>query len=123
MTNEFRERRSKPRSIIDQYYSVEFSLSGAAFVYQYKIRDISPKGLCVLVKEDSDLLNHLEVGDILTLKYYTTDSSKPVEYLKTEIRHITKDHTGRFKGVCLVGLSILEDENSRREGSRHLDKA
>lgn len=114
MTNEFIERRSKPRSIIDQYYSVEFSVSGAAFVYQFKIRDISPKGICVLVKEDSDLLHHLQVGDILTLKYYTTDSSKPVEYLKTEIRHITKDDTGRFKGVYLVGLSILEDENFRR---------
>lgn len=117
MTNELIERRSKPRSIIDQYYSVEFSVSGAAFVYQFKIRDISPNGICVLVKEDSDLLHHLEVGDILTLKYYTTDSSKPVKYLKTEIRHITKDDTGRFKGVCLVGLLILEDENSWREGA------
>jgi hypothetical protein len=74
--------------------------------------DISPKGICVLVKEDSDLLNHLKVGDILDLKYYTTDSSRPIEYLKTEIRHITKDEKGRFKGLYLVGLSILEDLNS-----------
>jgi len=114
MTDDFIERRSKPRSIIDRYYSVEFSISGTTYVYQFKIWDISPKGICVLVKEDSDLLNYLKVGDILDLKYYTTDSSKPVEYLKTEIRHITKDEKGRFKGLYLVGLLILEDQDSNQ---------
>ena len=109
MTENLRERRSKPRNIIDRYYSVEFSIRGSTYTYQFKIWDISPKGICVLVREDSDLLNHLKVGDILDLKYYPTDSSKPIEYLKTKIRHITKDEKGRFKGLYLVGLSILED--------------
>ena len=108
------ERRSEPRSIIDQYYSVEFSLSGCSFVYQFKIWNISSKGICVLVKEDSDLLNHVKVGDILNLKYYTTDSSKPIEFLKTEIKHITKDEQGRFKGVCLVGLATVENQDSHQ---------
>ena len=108
------ERRSEPRSIIDQYYSVEFSLSGCSFVYQFKIWNISSKGICVLVKEDSDLLNHVKVGDILNLKYYTTDSSKPIEFLNTEIKHITKDEQGRFKGVYLVGLAILENQDSNQ---------
>ena len=106
------ERRSEPRSIIDQYYSVEFSLSGCSFVYQFKIWNISSKGICVLVKEDSDLLNHVKVGDILNLKYYPADSSQPGELLETEIKHITKDEQGRFKGVYLVGLSILENQDS-----------
>ena len=112
MVNEFKERRSEPRSIIDQYYSVEFSIRECPFTYQFKIWDISPRGICALVKEDSDLLNYLKVGDILNLKYYTTDSSKPIEFLKTEIRHITKDDTGRFKSLYLVGLSILGKEKS-----------
>jgi len=106
------ERRSEPRSIIDQYYSVEFSLRGCSFVYQFKIWNISSKGICVLVKEDSDLLNHVKVGDILNLKYYPADSSQPGELLETEIKHITKDEQGRFKGVYLVGLSILENQDS-----------
>jgi len=112
MAKTFKERRSEPRSIIDQYYSVEFSIRACPFTYQFKIWDISRKGICVLVKEDSDLLNYLKVGDILNLKYYTTDSSKPVEFLKTEIRHLTKDEKGRFKGLFLVGLSILEQDTS-----------
>jgi hypothetical protein len=107
MEDSFMERRSKPRSIIDQYHSVEFSISESAFAYQFKIWDISPKGICVLVMEDSGLLNRLKAGDILNLKYYTTNSSRPIEYLETEIRDIAKDENGRFKGLYLVGLSIL----------------
>jgi hypothetical protein len=112
MTDRFEEKRSEPRRIIDQYHSVEFSISECAFIYQFKIWDISTKGLCVLVREDSDLLNHLNVGEILELKYYSTDSLRPIEYLKTEIKHITKSDEGRFKGLYLVGLSILEDQDS-----------
>jgi len=108
MKDGFTEKRSNSEGITEKYYSVEFSLRECGFTYQFKIRDIPSKGACVLVKEGSNLLNYLEVGAVLELKYYTTNSSKPIEYLKTEIRHITKDEEGRFKGVYLVGLSILE---------------
>jgi hypothetical protein len=112
MAKKFKERRSEPRSIIDKYYSVEFSIRNCPFTYQFKIWDISRKGICVLVKEESDLLHYLSVGDILDLKYYSTDPSKAIEFLKTEIRHITKQKTGRFKGIYLVGLSIQGKEES-----------
>ena len=112
MTDHFEEKRSEPRRIIDQYHSVEFSISECAFIYQFKIWDISTKGLCVLVREDSDLLNHLNVREVMELKYYSTDALRPIEYLKTEIKHITKSDEGRFKGLYFVGLSILEDLDS-----------
>ena len=108
MTDRCEERRAEERSIIDKFYSVEFSLPDCAFVYQFKILNLSSKGLCVLVREDSDLINHIKVGDILNLKYYPTDSLKPVEFLRTQIKHITRDDRGSFKGVFLVGLAILE---------------
>ena len=114
MADTIHEKRSEPRSIIDTYYSVEFLLSDCSFVYQYKIWNISTKGVCVLVKEDSDLLNHVKVGDVLNLRYRPTDASRPIEMLRTEIRHITKDEQGRFKGVYLVGLSILESQEPNR---------
>jgi len=107
------ERRPEPASIIDQYYSVEFSVKNTAFLYQFKIWNISPEGVYVLVREDSDLLNHIKVGDILDLKYCKTASSQYAE-LKTEIRHIAKDGTGRFKGLYQIELSILEDQDSER---------
>ena len=106
------ERRSESRTELDQYYSVEFSAPGATYAYQFRIWDLSSEGICVVVKNDSDLLKHLEVGDVLNMKYYTTDSSGQTVYLKTQIKHITKDEQGRFKGHTLVGLLILERQAS-----------
>ena len=112
MPDDFVEKRSEPRDIVDKFYSVEFALKGIDFVYQFKIWNISSKGMCVLIKEDSDVLKHLKAGDIVDMKYYTSDSLAPTEHLQTEIKHITKDEEGRFRGHCLVGLSILGDKAS-----------
>ena len=76
------ERRSEDRKIINRYYTVEFLINDLKLVYQFKIWDISSKGMSLLVREDSDLLNYLKVGDRLHLRYHTADSSKPIEYLK-----------------------------------------
>ena len=114
MEDNFIERTLKPGSIIDQYYSVEFSVKDTVFLYQFKIWNISPEGVCVVGREDSDLMNHIKVGDILDLKYCKPASSQYAE-LKTEIRHIDKDGTGRFQGLYQVGLSILEDQDSEQQ--------
>lgn len=108
----FEERRSEPRNITDKYFSVEFPVKELGSLYQCKIWDLSTKGMCVLVKEDSDVLRHLRVGDTLEMKYYPTESLSPVECLRTEIRHISRDSQGRFKKHYLVGLSILEKQTA-----------
>jgi hypothetical protein len=112
MPDEFVEKRSEPRDIVDKFYSVEFALKGIDFVYQFKIWNMSSKGMCVLIKEDSDVLKHLRAGDVMDMKYYSSDALSPTERLQTEIRHITKDEEGRFKGHVLVGLSILGNKES-----------
>ena len=101
------ERRVEPRERVDQYFSVEFIVGGTETIYQFRIWDLSVQGMCVLVKRDSELLMHLKVGQIWNMKYYRDNASKPADYLSTEIRHITKDESGRFKDHYLVGLSIL----------------
>lgn len=101
------ERRSKPRERVDKYFSVEFILGGTETIYQFRIWDLSAQGMCILVKSDSDLLNHVKVGQKWNMKYYRDDASKPADYLSTEIRHITRDESGRFKNHYLVGLAVL----------------
>lgn len=104
-------RRSESRSIVDQYFSVELLISNIApIAYQFKIRNISPSGMGFLVKEDSDLLQHLKVGDVINVKYNPVESSEQPKLSKTEIKHITQDEQGRFRGHYLVGLSILTDQ-------------
>ena len=106
------ERRSEVRTLIDKYFSVEFSKKGLDSLYHFKIWNISSKGMCIVVREDSDIINHLSVGDILDMKYYPGDESSPAEYSKTEITHVTKDDHGRFKGHYLVGLSIMKSDSA-----------
>ncbi len=105
--------RSDPRELVDQYYSVEFSIQGLELVYQFKIWNLSQKGMCVLVREDSAILEHVKVGERLKMKYYPTDLLGPVEHLETEVRHITKDDEGRFKGHYMLGLLILEKTGTK----------
>jgi len=102
------ERRSEPRSLTDQYHCVEFQIYNLGSYYQFRIWDISNKGMCILVKEDSAVLNHIQVDDVIDMKYYPKEPNAPIEGMKTQIRHITKSEQGRFKGHYLVGLSILD---------------
>jgi len=74
MEKGFEDKRSEPRTIVDQYYSVEFSVKDIDSVYQFRIWNTSAKGICVLVKDGSALLKYLKVGDVLNMKYYKTDS-------------------------------------------------
>jgi hypothetical protein len=109
MAADFKERRSDPRSIIDDYFSVNFSVEGAPFVFQFLIWDMSPKGMSLVVREDSEAMRYFKVGKVFNMKYYKTNSSEPPRYLKTSIRHISRDENERFKGHYLVGISIVEE--------------
>lgn len=101
------DRRSEERTLVDRFFSVEFFKKGLDAIYQFKIWNISSKGMCILVREDSALMGHLTVGDVLDMKYHPSNESGPVQKSKTEITHITRDAEGRFKGHFLVGLSII----------------
>jgi hypothetical protein len=100
------ERRVEARSPADRYYSVQFSVAGLKSQYQFKTWNISQKGLCILVKEDSAVLKYIHAGDVLEMTYYSSDPRVTQETLKTRIQHITMNDSGRFKGHYLVGLSI-----------------
>jgi hypothetical protein len=109
----FIDRRSEPREVLDQFYSVEFCLDGLGMAYQFKIWNVASRSMCVLVKEDSEILSRLKVGEILNMKYYAHNRTSPTTCLETAIRHITRDDHGRFKGHYLVGLEIIMDSASQ----------
>ena len=101
------ERRSELRTAADRYYSVQFTTVGLPSFYQFKLWNISTKGMCILVKEGSEVLKYLKVGDTLEMTYYVTDRQGAHENLKTRIKHITRNNNGRFQGHYMVGLSII----------------
>ena len=102
-------KRYEPRSVVDQYYSVHFSLSGLDSDYQFVLWDLSPHGLCFLIEEDSSVLSHLSVGDVFRMKYFPSELLGDTKYIKTQIRHISKDSKGRFGKYRMVGLLVMEN--------------
>jgi len=102
------ERKSQGKGIAKQYCSAEFLIDGLELPYQFRIQDISAPCLYVLVKENSDIVSRLKVGETLNVKYYSASSSPTKGYQKTAVRHITKNDRGRLRGHYLVGLEILE---------------
>ena len=106
--NDWSEKRAERRSVADKYYSVQFTAKGLAHFYQFKLWNMSPSGLCILVKEKSEILAHLNIGDVLEMTYYLADAQGANETLQTQIKHVTRNEDGRFQGHYLVGLSIID---------------
>jgi hypothetical protein len=99
---------SESRNILNKYYSVQFHLNGMDAAYLFKLRDIPLNGLCILVKEDSPVLEELEVGDILNMGYNPAESQDSPKLLKTRVT--SKNPNESFSGHALVGLSILNQD-------------
>jgi hypothetical protein len=100
------ERRSEIRQDAKDCYSAEIKLVGVP-IYEVKLKDLSSKGACILFNDNSSLLDHLQIGKTLTVKYFFEDRSKPSETFQAEVKHITDVKKGRFKGYYSAGLSIL----------------
>ncbi|MBW1802468.1 MAG: hypothetical protein JRJ85_17270 [Deltaproteobacteria bacterium] len=100
---------------IDQYYSVEFSVEGLYYLHQFKLWHMAESSMCVLVREDSEILGFLNVGDIIKMKFYRMDNLPSTDLLDTEIRLITKEEQGRYKGHYIIGLAIQPPESGQSQ--------
>ncbi len=89
--------------------SVEFQPKDAEFAYHFKVRDYSSTGLGILVKEDSQILDMLHVGDVLDMKYYQGDNHPVPVNVQTRIQHISRPEQNLFPHHLIVGLNILFD--------------
>ena len=107
------ERRSEIRENLERMQNLELKLPNLP-IYVFKVKDTSPNGICLLVKEDSDILNHIRVGQILNLRCYSEDKSEPSEIFISEIKHITKADKHPYQSHHLVGLMVLEKQNQSR---------
>jgi hypothetical protein len=105
------EKRSEIRENLEQLHSVELKFQGLP-IYLFKVKDISKNGICFLIKENSDILEHLKTGQILNLSYRYEENTQIPESLVSEIKHITKSEKGKYAGHYLVGVLILDKQNN-----------
>lgn len=102
------EKDSANVSSTAQFHSAELSVEGLCLNYQFRLWNLASKPMCLLIKDDSDIMPWLNKGDVRPVKYYSADSSCPPTCLETQISDISKDEQGRFKGHYLVRLEILD---------------
>ncbi len=98
--------RSTHRIQFENLKSVELFIDGLDRIYQFKLWGNALTSMFVLVKEDSEILNCLDVGKTFNMKYYGQDSMGPIGTLNTRIKYINRVDEGRFKGHYLTGLTI-----------------
>jgi hypothetical protein len=110
-SNKLIENRADSRNILNQFYSVQFAVNDRGPAYLFKLRDISSKGMCILVKEDSFVLKQLQVGDILNMKFNQSEPLNSSTSLKTQIT--SKYPHYHIPGHFLVELSIVEGHETQ----------
>ena len=100
------DQRAEPRQPSKKFHSVEMKL-GSLPIYLFKLKDVTANGACFFVKEGSAILEHLQVGRKLNMRYHVEDGTEPSEVFRSEIKHITKPPE---KNHVLVGIMILEKQ-------------
>ena len=93
---------------LTQFYSVEFSIANVKFLYQFKIWNSPASPMFVLIKRGSEMLDKIKQGDVLNMKYYSTDTSRPTCHLDTRIQKIHWNDQGKFKGHYAVSLGLMD---------------
>jgi len=104
----FTEKRSEPRTVVDEYYSVQFFISKLDSVYHFILWDISPHGLCILVEQDSSVMEFLTTGAVFNMKFFPHNMRDETRIVRTRVCHVTVGESARFRGYYMVGLEILE---------------
>jgi hypothetical protein len=101
------EYRSEIKTILNEFYSVQFFLKRKGIFYQFKLRTTSSNRPCILVKKDSPVFIELQVGDILEMKYNNPESLDASRLFKTQI--ISKNPHDCYTGHSIVELSIINN--------------
>jgi hypothetical protein len=105
--NDLVECRSEAKTILKEYYSVQFFLNDTGPTYLFKLRNISSNGPCILVKQDSSVFKELKVGDLMDMEYNRSESLGGSKTFKTLITSkIPHDH---YTGYSIVELSIINN--------------
>ncbi|MFC1881903.1 hypothetical protein ACFL2S_10460 [Thermodesulfobacteriota bacterium] len=101
------EKRTETRRTQLRNYRVEIKPIGEP-IYQFRVTDVGTKGAGILIKEDSDFLSMIKVGQIVDVEFIFPKGTAPSGNYKAEIKHITKPGKGKNDGHCLVGILILQ---------------
>jgi hypothetical protein len=102
------EFRSEKRTGSEKKASVEFMPGGINIPYHFKLKDLSSKGLGIIVRKDSKVLDHIKPGDVLDMLYHPDEATANPVAQRTQIKHISEPEPGKHEDHMLVGLMIVK---------------
>ena len=105
-----KESRSEIRYPASDGASISFKPPGSQWEYHIKLRDFSASGRGLLVKEDSDLLKYIRVGDVLSVKYHEDSVPLTARPQTVKVRHISFPASGMPAKHVIVGLCFFEHD-------------
>ena len=107
--NKLKTNRPKDQIILHKYNYIEMRPVKALPIYQFKLYPHSNLNEAyVLIKDNSEILKHLNSGEKVDMLYFPKETDAPTEHFMTQILDITKKEQGPFKGHYKVGLSIAD---------------
>ncbi len=98
----------------DGHLRAEIKISRNDLGYQFKLQEIDDHQGCFFINANSAVLNILDVGTVLDMKYWTAEKIRLVKYVRAQIKNITRQKHEPFKGHYKVGLSILQMKGLKR---------
>ncbi|MGD8991622.1 MAG: hypothetical protein PVI00_09245 [Desulfobacterales bacterium] len=98
----------------DGHLRAEIRISRNDLGYQFKLQEINDHQGSFFINKNSAVLNILDVGAVLDMKYWTAEKIRLVKYVRAQIQDITRQKHEPFKGHYKVGLSILQMKGSKR---------
>mgnify|MGYP000697638326 FL=1 len=90
----------------DGHLRAEIKISRNDLGYQFKLQEIDDHQGCFFINENSAVLNILDVGTVLDMKYWTAEKIRLVKYVRAQIKNITRQKHKPFKGNYKVNLSL-----------------
>lgn len=109
MTDAYAQSENRRHRIrFEKLRSVELFIDEFNRIYQFKLWGNALTSMFVLVKEGSEILDLLNVGEIFSMNYSGQENGQPAETLETRIKYINKVDQGRFKGHYITGLALMQ---------------
>lgn len=87
--------------------TVEFFIDNLNRTYEFKLWGNTLTSMFILVREDSQIIDHINVGETYGTIYRNQNGSQSSRNLNTKIKYFDKISEGRFKGHYLAGLSVV----------------
>lgn len=95
----------------DSHLRAEIKIGRDDLGFQFKLREIDENQGCFFINENSAVLQILDVGSVLDMKYWTAGKRRTIKYVRAEIRNIDRQSQQPFKGYYKVGLAILKTKD------------